>query len=78
MRREQKVVEAHSRHRRLGVSVRILRLYSRRVEEGSRGDSVHAEAEDVERGEVYREAERRLAPIVRYGLRVEATRLAVV
>jgi hypothetical protein len=78
MRRKQEVVEAHSRLWRLRVSVRILRLYGGRVEKRGRGDGVHAKAEDIECGEVYREAQRRLARVVRYRLWVEATRLQVV
>jgi hypothetical protein len=58
MRREQEVVEAHSRLGCFRVPVRILRLYGGRVEERSSGDSVHAKAENVERGKVYCEAER--------------------
>ncbi|KAJ8107166.1 hypothetical protein OPT61_g9050 [Boeremia exigua] len=78
MRREQEVVEAHSRLRRFWVPMRILGSYGRRVQERRGGNSVHAEAEDVERGEVYGEAERRLARIVRDRLRVEAARLPAV
>lgn len=64
MRREQKVVEAHSGLWCFGVPVRVLRLYGGRVEKRGRGDGVHAKAENIERREVYRKAERRFALIV--------------
>lgn len=72
MRSKQKVVEAHSRLWCLWVSMRILRAYCRRVEEGRSRDSVHAETEDVERGEIYSEAERGFARVVGDGLWVKA------
>jgi len=78
VRRKQEVIEAHGRLWRIRVPVRVLCLYGRRVEERSRGYRIQAEAEDVERGEVYGEAERRLPRVVRYGLWVEATRLQAV
>lgn len=78
MRRKQKIVEAHSRLRRVWVSMRILRSYCGRVEERCSGDRVHAKAENIERGEVYGEAEGGFALVVRNGLWVEATRLQIV
>ena len=78
MRREQEVVEAHSRLGCFRVSVRVLRLNSGRVEKRGSGDSIHAKTEDVKRGEVYCETERRLALVVEKHLWVEATGLQMV
>jgi hypothetical protein len=71
MRRKQEVVEAHRRLWGFGVSVCILRANRGRVEEACCRDCVAGEAEDVEGGEVYREAGGGLAEVVRDGLRVE-------
>jgi hypothetical protein len=64
MRREQEVVEPHSRLRRFGVSVCVLRLYGGRVEEGGCANGVAGEAKDVEGGEVDCEAECGAAEVV--------------
>lgn len=77
VRREQEVVEAHGRLGGFRMPVRILRLYGRRVEKRGSRDGIHAEAEYVERGEVYSKAQRRFARVVRYWLWVEATRLQI-
>jgi hypothetical protein len=55
------------------VSICILRAYSGRVEEAGCGYCVAVEAEDVERWEVYCEAEGRLAEVVGDGLGVEGS-----
>lgn len=73
VRSEQEVIEAHGRLWCFRVSVRILRAYRGRVEEGRSGDGVHAEAKDVECRKVYGETERGFARVVRDGLGVETT-----
>jgi hypothetical protein len=77
MCREQEVVKAHSRLWRFRVSVRVLRLYGGRVEKRGGRHRVHAKAKDIERRKVDSETERRFAFVVRYGLRIKATRLPV-
>lgn len=71
MRREQNVVEPHRSLRRLRVSVRILGFDRRRVEKRGRGYRIAGEAEDIQRGEVDGEAQRRFAAEVLDGLGVE-------
>lgn len=71
MRREQKVIEPHRRLGSVRVSESILRLDRWREEERGRRNSIAGEAEDVERGEVDCETERRFAKVVFQRLWVE-------